>query len=107
MNYCDLTKGQRRCVDAFIAINPDLALASSISRAMVEDTWNITLKNRDAGGPKFAYPMWLVKGPKVSRGVYQWPSPNIVHTAVQLHTEEMSAEDKEFYDELRAHGIQI
>lgn len=107
MNYNELTKGQRRCVDTFISIKPDLASSSSISRATVEEVWNIALKNRDAGGPKFAYPMWLVKGPKVSRGVYQWPSPNVTHTITKPALKEMTEEDKEFYAELRSFGINI
>lgn len=107
MNYSDLTKGQRRCVDAYISIRPELGTADSISRAEVEEVWNIALSNRESGGPKFAYPMWLVKGPKVSRGIYKWPSPNVTHTIASKPIEELSQEDQEFYEELREHGIEI
>lgn len=106
MNYTELTKGQRRCVDAFMEINPELKTANSISRNTVEDTWNIALSNRDTGGPKFAYPMWLVKGPKVSRGVYVWPAPGVANTIIKPN-KVLSKEDQEFFDELRAHGIDI
>ena len=122
MKYNELSKAQKRCIDAFIAKRPELATATSIPRTLVEELWNITLKDRENGGPKFGYPMWLVKGPKVARGVYVFPSPNPsaevktveVKNAKRKKQEEDEdtvvlppEEEAEFQNDLKEYGIEV
>ena len=75
MHYSELTDAQKRCVDEFIKYRPELATATSITRPEIEEIWKVLLDRRKSGGVVFGYPMWLVKGPKVSRGVYVFPAP--------------------------------
>lgn len=84
MNYSDLNKTQRRIVDAFIARRPELANASSITRVEIEELWYTMYAERATGGPKMGYPGWLVKGDKVTRGVYPFPAPNVTHSTAPL-----------------------
>jgi len=114
MNYTNLTKIQKRCIDAFIKIRPALASQYSITRSEVEELFNELLSKRDTGGEKIGYPMWLVKGDKVSRGHYKFPAPNLLEAQeaqAQSNTkaaEELvknSEEDKEFFTELAEYGI--
>ena len=111
MNYADLSKTQKRVIDAFIGLRPELANASTISRTEVEDLFNQLMLARESGGAKIGYPMWLVKGPKAGRGVYVFPAPNIdnsnVIDAVAKSAAVMSKEDEEFMAELRAAGIDV
>jgi hypothetical protein len=109
MNYNDLNKTQKRLVDAFISLRPELATSGAISRSEVEELFQQLYEKRDAGGQKIGYPMWLVKGPKVSRGVYVFPAPNVTHSnvinTVAKRTTALSKEDEEFLAELREAGI--
>lgn len=76
MRYSELTKSQKLCIDEFIKFRPELATAKSISRQEVEEIWKALYELRDSGGAFFGYPMWLIRGPKISRGVYIWPAPD-------------------------------
>ena len=76
MRYSELTKSQKLCIDEFIKFRPELATAKSISRQEVEEIWKALYELRDSGGVFFGYPMWLIRGPKISRGVYIWPAPD-------------------------------
>lgn len=109
MKYSDLTKTQQRCVDAFVKFRPELSTATSITRAEVEEIFHALYDARNSGGDKIAYPMWLVKGEKVSRGVYVFPSPNAMTKPIKetSSTRLRPEEDEEFYAELRANGIEI
>jgi hypothetical protein len=98
MNYTDLSSTQKRVVDEMIKINPLLATHSTITRVEVEDCWFEMQRRRALGGPKIGYPSWLLKGEKVSRGVYKWPSPNSNFS---------SDFDVEFYKELEQWGIRF
>jgi hypothetical protein len=97
MNYSELSSTQKRVVDEMIKINPRLSIQSTITRVEIEDCWVEMQKRRALGGPKIGYPMWLVKGEKVSRGVYKWPNPNL----------SLQDSDSEFYDELEQWGIRF
>ena len=114
MNYTDLNKTQKRCIDAFITIRPALASQYSITRTEVETVFAELYSKRATGGEKIGYPMWLVKGEKVSRGHYKFPAPNLLaaqeaqaqsNTKVAEDLAKSSEEDKEFFAELREHGI--
>ena len=76
MRYSELTESQKLCIDEFIKFRPELATAKSISRQEVEEIWKALYELRDSGGAFFGYPMWLIRGPKISRGVYIWPAPD-------------------------------
>lgn len=108
MNYANLTKTQKRCIDAFIEIRPPLANSSFITRSEVEELFFILYEKRKEGGPKIGYPMWLIKGEKVGRGEYVFPAPNVKHEAIAKQSQKVSSvEDEEFLAELRENGIEV
>ena len=114
MNYSDLTKTQKRCIDAFVKLRPELASQETITRTEIEDMFKQLYDNRKSGGEKIGYPMWLVKGEKTGRGVYKFPAPSLAKTEVkpsksvksnsipQIKSDE---EDKEFFTDLKEYGI--
>lgn len=110
MNYSDLSKTQKRVIDAFIKIRPELANTSTITRPEVEELFFKLHAERANGGEKIGYPMWLVKGAKVSRGVYVFPAPNVTNDsvieAVAKRAVQTTKEDEEFMAELREAGIE-
>lgn len=113
MKYSALTATQKRCIDAFVELKPELATQETITRKEVEDLFQALFVAREGGGPKIGYPMWLVKGEKVGRGSYKFPAPKLDTTEGSSHAtkskskvEDNSAkEDKEFFTELAEHGI--
>ena len=110
MNYSQLTKTQKRCIDAFVQVRPELESAESISRKDIEEIFWILHAKRETGGESIGYPMWLVKGEKVGRGLYKFPAPKLATAVVVKSTAKpvektMSQEDKEFFTELAEHGI--
>lgn len=112
MNYSKLTNTQKRCIDAFVKIRPELASAETISRADIEEIFWILHAEREHGGEKIGYPMWLVKGEKVGRGSYKFPAPELASKSTsKTETKEVSPEiksaeeDKEFFTELAENGI--
>lgn len=111
MNYANLSKTQKRVIDAFIKLRPELTNASTITRSEVEDLFFQLMARRADGGEKIGYPMWLVKGPKVGRGVYIFPAPNVDNTnAIAVVTKRAvvtTKEDEEFMAELRDAGIEV
>lgn len=111
MNYANLSKTQKRVIDAFIKLRPELTNASTITRSEVEDLFSQLMTQRANGGEKIGYPMWLVKGPKAGRGVYIFPAPNVDNTnAIDVVTKRATVttkEDEEFMAELRAAGIEV
>lgn len=111
MNYSELNTTQKRIVDAFISLKPELATSGAISRTEVEDLFKQLYEKRESGGEKIGYPMWLVKGAKISRGVYVFPAPNVAHcnviNTVAKRSTVLSKEDEEFLAELREAGIEV
>jgi hypothetical protein len=112
MNYSDLTKTQKRCIDAFVSIRPELATQETITRPEIEDLFKTLFDARANGGEKIGYPMWLVKGEKTERGVYKFPAPSLSQAkpskskskTVQA-TVKVEEEDKEFFTDLKEYGI--
>jgi len=116
MNYSELTKIQKRCIDAFVKIRPELATKVTITRPEVEELFQTLFEARATGGEKIGYPMWLVKGDKLGRGIYEFPAPEFDADAddtvadkrpkatkqTSVKTEQ---EDKEFFAELQEHGV--
>jgi len=112
MNYTDLSPVQKRVVDAFIVIRPELANANSITRTEVEELYFKLKELRATGGDKIGYPMWLVKGEKLGRGAYVFPAPNvtnedIVSVVARRLTKDANPVDQEFIDELREAGVEV
>ena len=110
MKYSDLTNTQKRCIDAFVKFRPVLATQSTISRPEIEDIFKQLFDARATGGEKIGYPMWLIKGDKVSRGNYVFPAPEL--SMVSIPTIQIaqpkpktSDEDKEFFADLKEYGI--
>ena len=110
MNYKDLDKTQKRVVDAFIALRPELADSPTISRVLVEELFWYMKAQRANGGPKIGYPNFITKGPKIARGLYPFPAPNVVNediiSVVAKRAAQTSKEDEEFLAELREAGIE-
>ena len=114
MNYSNLTKTQKRCIDAFVKLRPELTSQETITRSEIEDLFKQLFDARSSGGEKIGYPMWLVKGEKTGRGVYIFPAPSLAKIEVkpsktvksksqpQVKTDE---EDKEFFTDLKEYGI--
>lgn len=117
MNYSDLTKAQKICIDAFIKLRPQLATANTITRPEIEEMFFELKDNRSTSGVKIGYPMWMVRQPKVSRGVYPFPGPSatqVVETLKPVQVvkttksqEELNQEDKEFFEELAEFGVEL
>ena len=110
MKYLELSPVQKRCIDAFITIRPELATAVSITRIEVENLFAELYILRQDGGVKIGYPVWLVRGEKFSRGNYKFPSPNAVEGAepvsiVVTPSAQTVQEDKEFFEDLTKYGI--
>lgn len=89
--YSTLTRIQRKAVDTFIALDPSLATASSITRQHLEDL----LAQARTTDPKFGYPAFVTRCVRVSRGVYPWPSPG-AETGTPDLTTIKSTKDIEF-----------
>jgi len=107
MHYSELSKSQKLCVDEFVKYRPELATATSISRQEIEEIWKVLFARRADGGVVFGYPMWLLRGHKVSRGVYEFPSPDTdMVTHVQV-TDDMDPAKIEFLEDCKAYGIVI
>ena len=107
MRYSELTKSQKLCIDEFIKFRPELATAKSISRQEVEEIWKALYELRDSGATLFGYPMWLIRGPKVSRGVYIWPAPDSDGEYTVTVSENDDPAKIEFLADCKKYGIII
>lgn len=113
MNYSKLTKTQKRCIDAFVSIRPELSSSETISRKDIEEIFWILHAEREHGGEKIGYPMWLVKGEKAGRGLYKFPAPELAVISSKPVSKKSTSkvedlktkEDKEFFTELAENGI--
>jgi hypothetical protein len=116
MNYSKLSKAQKRCIDAFVRVRPELANAESITRPEIEELFFKLYDARETGGEKIGYPMWLVKGEKVSRGVYKFPAPaladsketstsSVKATASKSAAIQNTKEEEEFFKDLQEYGV--
>lgn len=109
MNYSQLSKAQKRAVDAFVKLRPELATAETISRTDIEEIFWILHAEREHGGEKIGYPMWLVKGEKAGRGLYKFPAPELAQAPAKVESKSVEIksekEDEEFFTELAENGI--
>lgn len=111
INYPELNKTQKKIIDALIALDPELANARTITRVHLEKLYWHLYAQRQHGGPKMGYPMWLVRGEKVSRAEYLFPAPNVVHdskplpkpqTQKQMRANLLKTEEERIADEIKA-----
>lgn len=110
--YAKLNKTQKRVIDAFIQIRPELASASTITRPEIEDLFKQLYDARSAGGEKMGYPTWMTKQARVGRGVYAFPGPNATNskpviTKVNISPKAQAKEDAEFVAELEEAGVTL
>jgi len=112
MNYSNLSKAQKRCIDAFVRVKPELANATIITRTEIEILFKELYDARATGGEKIGYPMWLVKGEKAARGVYKFPAPNLTEVKqtksnprIVTSAIKFDEEEKEFFTDLKNYGI--
>lgn len=75
LKYSDLTKAQKRFVDAILAEDTSIAKSGTATRKQIESIYWALNNKRSAGGVKVGFPNWLTGPNKVSRGVYQIPMP--------------------------------
>lgn len=125
LNYSDLTKGQKRCIDAFISARPELATQAVISTKEVAKLYWELHETRKSGASKIGYPVWLSKFNTVSRGQFAFPAPGLDTTKLSStvkatataskqrlqkiveDSEAVEVDENEFAAELQANGITV
>jgi hypothetical protein len=73
LKYSDLTKAQKRFIDAVVREFPAVAKAGQVSRKELESIYWTLNEKRAAGGEKVGFPNWLTAKNKVGRGVFALP----------------------------------
>lgn len=119
LKYADLTKGQKRCIDAFVERYPELASAETICTKDIQKIFWEVHGTRAAGAPKIGYPLWISKNNQVARGVHAFPGPQSTGDQTELaksklqkildgsDSVEVESNNEEFLAELRANGITV
>lgn len=121
LKYANLSKGQKRCIDAFISVRPELASADTITTKEVQKIFWQLHEQRSNGGAKVGYPLWLSANNTISRGVFAFPGPKSSGVSVATQnaaakqklekiiedSEKVEIDEDEFTAELRANGIQV
>ena len=123
LKYSDLSKSQKRFVDAVIEVRPNLATGGTITlKECAAVYYELRGTRTGAKGEKIGYPNWLYAANKISRGVYDFPAPNakskktkVADDVTKLEkiiaesdpVEVESQSDAEFLNELRANGIAV
>jgi hypothetical protein len=124
LKYSDLSKGQRKCIYAYVAHRPELATADTIVSKEIYSIFKELEALRATGGEKVGYPNWLLKHNQIQRGVHAFPGPKSKGlTQTEMDSLEKSKlqkmldsspddtvesiDDDEFVAELRANGIEV
>jgi len=123
LTYADLSKGQKKLIDAFIQYRPELATADTLNSKDMYYIWQEIFADRANGGPKVGYPHWLSKNNQIRRGVLAFPGPQSKGLTEEQRTEleksklqkildnstedEVEFRDDEFMAELKANGIEV
>jgi hypothetical protein len=124
LKYSDLSKGQKRCIDAYVAHRPELASAETLSSNDMHHMYFEIRAKRADGGPKVGYPNWLTKFNSLERGMIAFPGPNskgiskktsakakseLEKSKLQeiIDTSEVVIDEDEFAAELKANGINV
>jgi hypothetical protein len=101
LTYNELTKSQKRFVDAVLREFPDVKKAGTVSRKELEYIyWELNAK-RETGGEKVGFPNWLTGPNKVSRGVFQVPMPE----AAVAKVKKAAVAEKEKFEKIISDGI--
>jgi hypothetical protein len=116
LKYADLTKGQKRCVDAFVEQCPELDSADTVTTKQIQKVFWEIHETRAAGSPKIGYPLWLNVN-SVQRGMFAWPGPNSTGQVEAAKTKLKqilsesdpveSVNEEDFLAELRENGISV
>jgi hypothetical protein len=118
LKYADLSKGQKRCIDAFVERRPELASADTLASKDMYYLWQEIYADRKAGAPKIGYPHWLSKHNQIQRGLLSFPGPMSTGDTSALEKSKLQkilnesnpveeANEEEFLAELRENGIQV
>lgn len=118
LKYADLSKGQKRCIDAFVEHRPELASADTLASKDMYYIWQEIYAKRGDGGVKIGYPHWLSKHNQIQRGLLSFPGPNSTGDTTALEKSKLQkilnesdpveeANEEEFLAELRENGIQV
>jgi hypothetical protein len=75
LKYSELTKAQKRFVDAVLREFPAIKKSGTVSRKELESIYWTLNEKRQSGGEKVGFPNWLTGPNKVARGVFQVPMP--------------------------------
>ena len=124
LKYSELSKGQKRCIDAFVEHRPELASAETLKSKDMYHIWQEIFAKRKDGGPKIGYPHWLSKFNQIERGVLAFPGPKSKGTTKKqsakatsefeksklkqiIDTSDVQINEDEFAAELKANGINV
>jgi hypothetical protein len=95
LKYSDLTKAQKRFVDAVLKEDASIAKSGTATRKQIESLYWTLNEKRATGGEKVGFPNWLTGPNKVSRGVYQIPMPEATAAkAKKVSTDERTRLEK-------------
>jgi len=75
LKYNDLTKAQKRFVDAVLTEFPEIKKTGVVNRKELESIYWTLNDKRAAGGEKVGFPNWLTAKNKIDRGVFDFPLP--------------------------------
>jgi hypothetical protein len=99
LKYADLTKAQKRFVDAVLETDPSIKKRHGIvSRKELESLYWTMAETRAAGGEKIGFPNWLTAKNRVGRGEFQLPMPE----GVAKKAKKADAEDKAKFEAIVA-----
>lgn len=101
LTYNDLTKAQKRFVDAVLAEFPEYKKTGTVNRKELESIYWTLNDKRATGGEKVGFPNWLTAKNKISRGVFQLPMPE----AVSAKAKKAVAAEKEKFEKIVSDGI--
>jgi hypothetical protein len=119
LTWSSLTKSQKRWVEHFAKILPHCKTKGYITGVECRIAHKRMKKERATGGPKFGKANWLFRANKLKRGFYLFPAEGVtVQTAMESISgknktvviempKRLSEEDKSFYNDIKAFGIDI
>lgn len=99
LKYADLTKAQKRFVDAVLETDPTLKERDGrVTRKELESLYWTMAETRAAGGEKIGFPNWLTAKNRVDRGVFQLPLPT--GATAKVKAKKADAEDKAKFEQI-------
>lgn len=120
LTYDSLTKFQKRWVENVSRIFPRCAETGIITAKECIKAYSLLKNERSDDGSKIGYPNWLFTTNKLKRGVYLFPAKGVTTQTVSLQSKEKTEvkpltiperdvhkDDKQFFDDLASHGIDV